>query len=83
MDIQTIAIIGVVIASIVVILYVWDRRTKQEDVNLIDAAKLAIGAGSVAGGVAYAVTGDIPIPDEVVEKATEVAQEIFVGKPEF
>jgi hypothetical protein len=83
MEIQTIAILGIVIASIVVILYVWDRRNKQEEVNLVDAVKLAIGAGSVAGGVAYAVNGDIPIPEEIVEKATEVAQEIFVGKPEF
>ena len=83
MEIQTIAILGIVIASIVAMLYVWDRRNKQEEVNLVDAVKLAIGAGSVAGGVAYVVNGDIPIPEEVVEKATEVAQEIFIGKPEF
>ncbi len=83
MDIKTIAIIGVVIASVVVILYVWDRRNKNEDVNLVDAAKLAIGAGSVAGGVAYAVNGDIPISEEIVEKTAEVAVDMFVGKPEF
>ena len=83
MEIQTIAIIGVVIASVVVILYVWDRRSKKEDINLVDAAKLAIGAGSVAGGVAYAVNGEIPIPEEVIEKTAEVAVDMFVGKPEF
>ncbi len=83
MEIQTIAIIGVVIASVVVILYVWDRRNKNEDVNLIDAAKLAIGAGSVAGGVAYAVNGELPIPEQIIEKTAEVAVDMFVGKPEF
>lgn len=83
MDIKTLAIIGIVVASIVVILYVWDRRTKKEDINLIDAAKLAIGAGSVAGGVAYAVNGELPVPEEVIEKTAEVAVDMFVGKPEF
>jgi hypothetical protein len=50
-------------------------------VDLGDAAKLAIGAGTVAGGVAMAVTGDVP--EGVVEKVADVAQEMFVGNPAF
>jgi hypothetical protein len=81
MDIQTLGIIAGIVAAVVVILYVWDRRKTSQPVDLGDAAKLAIGAGTVAGGVAMAVTGDVP--EGVVEKVADVAQEMFVGKPEF
>ncbi len=84
MDVQTIGIIAAVVVSVVVILYVYDRRSKQQPVEVIDAAKLALGAGAIAGGVTYAVSGE-SLPD-VVEKVaavTETAQEMFVGKPEF
>ena len=81
MDVQTLAIVAAIVAAVVVILYVWDRRTQNAPVDLGDAAKLALGAGTVAGGVAMAVSGEIP--EGVVEKAIEVTQEMFVGKPEF
>lgn len=81
MDLQTLGIVAVIVAAVVVLLYVWDRRTKQAPVDLGDAAKLALGAGTVAGGVAMAVTGDVP--EGVVEKAVEVTQEMFVGNPSF
>lgn len=80
-DYQTLGILAAVFASVAVILYVWDRRSKHEDVDVMDAAKLAIGAGGVAGGVAYAVGTDA-IEDAVSEGAA-MAQEMFVGKPEF
>lgn len=78
MDIQTLGMIAGVVAVVAVVLYVWERKLKQEEVSPIDAIKLALGAGGVAGGVAYAVTGDV-LPEQV----TEVAQEMFLGKPEF
>jgi hypothetical protein len=81
MDVQTLGIVAVIVAAVIVILYVWDRRTKQQPVDMGDAVKLALGAGTVAGGVAMAVTGDIS--PEVLQTATEVTQEMFVGKPEF
>jgi hypothetical protein len=81
MDVQTIGIIAAVVVVSVVVLYIYDRRSKQQPVEVVDAAKLAIGAGAIAGGVTYAVGGD-SLP-EVVEKVTETAQEMFVGKPEF
>jgi hypothetical protein len=84
MDTQTIGIIVVAVVAVVVLLYVYDRRTKQQPIDFVDAAKLAVGAGSIAGGVTYAVTGEsIPDITETVSKVAEVSQEMFVGKPEF
>lgn len=84
MDVQTIGIITAVVVVVAIVLYVYDRRSRQQPVEVVDAAKLALGAGAIASGVTYAVTGDA-LPD-IVEKAaavTETAQEMFVGKPEF
>jgi hypothetical protein len=80
-DYQTLGILAAVFASVAVILYVWDRRSKHEEVDVMDAAKLAIGAGGVAGGVAYAVGTDAI--EEAVSEGAAMAQEMFVGKPEF
>lgn len=84
MDVQTIGIIVAVVAAVVVILYVYDRRSKHQTVDMIDATKLAVGAGAIAGGVTYAVGGDsLPEIVESVAKSTEVVQEMFTGRPEF
>ena len=84
MDVQTIGIITAVVVVVVVVLYVYDRRSKQQPVEVLDAAKLAVGAGAIASGVTYAVGGDaLPEIVETVVKTTETAQEMFVGKPEF
>ena len=84
MEYQTFAIIAAVVAIVAIVLYVWERRTKQQSVEWTDAAKLGVGAGSIAGGVAYAM-GAEGVAD-TVERVAEVAsaaQEMFVGKPEF
>jgi hypothetical protein len=84
MDTQTIGIIVAVVVVAVVVLYIYDRRSKQQPVDVMDAAKLALGAGSIAGGVTYAVTGEgVPDVVETLSKAADVTQEMFVGKPEF
>ena len=84
MDVQTVGIIAAVVVVVTVLLYVYDRRSKQQPVEVLDAAKLAVGAGAIAGGVTYAVGGDA-IPDvvETVAKTAESAQEMFVGKPDW
>jgi hypothetical protein len=81
MDVQTIGMIAGAVALGIIILYVLDRWSKQEDVDVASAAKLGVSAAAVAGGVAYAVGGDEVA--EVAEKVTTAAQEMFVGKPEF
>jgi prolipoprotein diacylglyceryltransferase len=84
MDVQTIASIVGAVLVITVLLYIYDRRSKHQLVDVFDAAKLGVGAAAIAGGVSYAVGGEA-IADAVqtVAATTEVAQEMFTGKPEF
>jgi hypothetical protein len=81
LDVQTVAILAAIVGAVALALYVWDRRTKQAPVDMVDAAKMTVGAGAIAGGVAYAVGTDAA--SEVVETATAAVQEMFVGKPGF
>ena len=81
LDIQTLAVIIGAVAVVAVVLYVWDRRTKQEQIDWGTAGKLATGAGAIAGGVVYAV-GDDAV-ETVVDAVTTAAQDMFVGKPGF
>ena len=84
MDVQTIGIIITVVVVVTIVLYIYDRRSKQQPVEVVDAAKLAIGASAIAGGVTYAVGGEsLPVIVESASAATEAVQEMFVGKPEF
>lgn len=70
-----------VVAVIAFVLYIWDRKSKGEEIEWLDAGKLALGAGGAAGGIAYAV-GAEDVADAVTA-VTDKAQEMFVGKPEF
>ena len=81
MDIQTIGIIAGAVALGAIILYIVDRWSKKEDIDVVNATKLGVSAAAVAGGVAYAVGAEDVA--EVAEKVTAAAQEMFVGKPEF
>jgi hypothetical protein len=78
---DSLAIIVGVVAIVAFILYVWDRKAKDQPIDIMDAAKLAVGAGGVAGGVAYAVGSEDAM--EAVTSVAASAQEMFVGKPEF
>jgi hypothetical protein len=84
MDYKTLGIIAAIVAVVAAVLYIWDRRSKHQDVDVFDAAKLSVGAGSIAGGIAYAL-GEETI-SEAVEQAIvagETVQDMFVGKPGF
>ena len=80
-DTNTYLVIGAVVAVVAIVLYVWDCRNKSQSVDWINAAKLGIGAGGIAGGVAFSVGGDAI--ESVVDSGVSVAQEMFVGKPGF
>jgi hypothetical protein len=80
-DMYTLAMIGGVVAVVAFVLYIWDRKTKGESVEWLDAGKLSLGAGGVASGIAYAVGAEDVAG--VVSTVTDKAQEMFVGKPEF
>jgi uncharacterized membrane protein YsdA (DUF1294 family) len=82
MDVQTIGIVVAVVAVVVFVLYIWDRRTKQQEIDVGDATKLSIGASALAGGVAYAMGGSEDVM-ESVKIAQEAVQDMFLGKPDF
>ena len=83
-DIQTLGIIVAAVAVVAIVLYVWDRRTKREQIDWSTAGKLAIGAGGIAGGVVYAVGDDaVESVVEATTSAIHAAQDMFVGKPAF
>jgi len=82
MDVQTIGMIIAAVAVVMIVLYVMDRRSKQAPIEVADAAKLAMGASAIAGGVAYAVAGAEDAAG-LVESVAETTQEMFVGIPDF
>lgn len=84
MDYQTLGIIVAIVVAVAIALYVWDRNTKAQPVDVMDATKLALGAGGIAGGVAYALGGDaITEAVEQTVNISDVVQDMFVGKPGF
>lgn len=83
MDVQSIGMIVGAVLVVTVLLYVYDRRSKRQSVDVLDAAKLGIGAAAIAGGVSYAVGGEV-LADAVEAVAAALPeQEMFTGKPEF
>ena len=80
-DTNTYLVIGAVVAVVAIVLYVWDCRNKSQSVDWVNAVKLGIGAGGIAGGVAFSVGGDAI--ESVVDTGVSAAQEMFVGKPGF
>lgn len=83
MDMQTIGMIVGAVLVVTLLLYVYDRRTKHQPVDVLDAAKLGVGAAAIAGGVTYAVGGEA-LADAVESVAAALPeQEMFTGKPEF
>jgi hypothetical protein len=81
MDLRILGSIAGAVAVLAFILYVWDRSSKSQPVEWLDAGKLSLSAGGVAGGIAYAL-GTEDAADAVSTVAT-AAQEMFIGKPEF
>lgn len=83
-DVYTFGMIAGVVAVVAFVLYVWDKTSKSQDIDWMDAGKLALGAGGVAGGVAYAVGSDgVDAAMESVTSAAAATQEMFTGKPQF
>lgn len=80
-ELYTFGMIAAVVAVLAMVLYVWDRNSKGESIDWLDAGKLGLGAGGVATGIAYAVGSEDGA--QVVASVAETAQEMFVGKPEF
>ena len=80
-DLYILGIIAGVVAVVAFVLYIWDRYSKEQPVDWMDAGKLAISAGGVASGVAYAVGTDGA--EAAIETVTTATQDMFTGKPGF
>jgi hypothetical protein len=80
-DVYTLGMIAGAVAVVAFVLYIWERTSKGLEIEWLDAGKLALGAGGVAGGVAYAVGSEDMV--ESVASAASAAQDMFVGKPGF
>lgn len=75
---------GVAVALVCFILYALDRKSKGEPIAWDTAGKLSVFGGLLTSGVVFATTADIPTVVEVAKEATtEIAQDMFVGKPSF
>jgi hypothetical protein len=72
---------GMIVGAVVIValvLYAIDRRSKEEPIEIMDAAKVGGGAGVLAGGVVYALGGA-----EAAEPVMTAVQDMFTGKPSF
>lgn len=72
---------GMIVSAVVVValvLYVMDRRGKDQPIDSIDAAKVGGGAGILSAGIVYALGGA-----DAAEPVVTAVQEMFTGKPSF
>lgn len=79
-----------VISSLVCfILYVGDRRMREEPIDWITALKVSAIGALLSGGAGYAISGEVDVKQVVevalpqVAQTSEIAQEMFVGVPTF
>jgi Flp pilus assembly protein CpaB len=74
----------VVVAVAGVLVYIVERYTKKKQVEWTDAAKIGLLSGAGAGGLLYAVGGDVEtVVTSTVATASSAVQDMFVGKPSF
>jgi hypothetical protein len=71
---------GMIVSAVMVValvLYVMDRRGKDQPIDVMDAAKVGGGAGILSAGIVYALGAD------AAEPVVNAVQEMFTGKPSF
>jgi len=73
----------VIVAVAGVFVYIVERYTKKKPVEWSDAAKIGLLSGAGAGGLLYAVGGDVETVTATVSTASSAVQDMFVGKPSF
>jgi len=72
---------GMIVSAVVVValvLYVMDRRGKDQPIDSMDAVKIGGGAGVLSAGIIYALGGA-----DAAEPVVSAVQEMFTGKPSF
>jgi hypothetical protein len=73
-------IVGIVVVA-AILLYVVDRKSRGEPIDLSILTKITSFSAIVAGGIVFALQSDSVT--EAVTAVTETAQDMFVGKPSF
>lgn len=73
-------IVGIVVVA-AILLYVVDRKSRGEPIDLGILAKISSFSAIVTGGIVFALQSDSVT--EAVTAVTESAQDMFVGKPSF
>lgn len=77
-ELYTYGMIVSAVVVVVILLYVMDRRSKEQSIDISDIAKVSSGAGILTSGVVYALGGA-----DVAEPALAAVQDMFIGKPGF
>lgn len=80
---MNILLIILVIAVGSIVVYAVERMTRRKDFIWMDATKIGLLSGAGAGGIVYALGGDIQTVTNVVSSAADSVQDMFVGKPSF
>ena len=76
-------IVIVIVAVAGIAVYVAERYTKKEPVDWTDASKIGLLSGAGAGGLLYAMCGDVDAVTSTVATASVAVQDMFVGRPSF
>ena len=78
---QTSLIIVAIVVVAAAVLYIADRKTRGQPIEVPILAKIASFAGLATGGVVFALQSDTI--SDAVASVSESAQDMFVGKPTF
>ena len=73
-----IVIVSIAVALVAFILYALERKSKDEPIAWLDAAKFSLFGGLTSAGVVFATAAEsVPLPE------ISAVQEMFVGSPSF
>ena len=82
-----IVVASVAVALVAFIVYALDRRSKSEPIQWENAGKLSLFGGLITAGVVFATSSDTTAVLEAAKAVTEtvapLAQDMFVGVPQF
>jgi hypothetical protein len=82
-----IVVASVAVALVAFIVYALDRRSKSEPIQWENAGKLSLFGGLITAGVVFATSSDttavLEAAKAVSETAAPLAQDMFVGVPQF
>jgi hypothetical protein len=76
-EVYTYGVIVSAVVVVVILMYVMDRRGKDQAIDMSEVVKVGGGAGVLTAGVVYALGSD------AAEPVVTAVQDMFTGKPAF